>query len=66
MIKKNLKRLERKFDLHIGSNSIQVWFATTAYKIYVTPIYLLQGSKLLDQYRTEKGEVFESKYVCYA
>ncbi len=50
--------MERKFDYHLGSGSIHVWFATIAEKTDITSIYLLQGSKILDQYRTEKGEVF--------
>jgi hypothetical protein len=66
MITKTLKRMERKFDYHLGSNCIQVWFATTAEKTNITPIYLLHGSKVLDQYRTEKGEIFQTEYVCSA
>ena len=57
--------MEKKFEYHLGSNSIQVWLTTTNEKIVITLAYLLQGSKVLDQYRTEKGELFESEYVCY-
>ncbi|CAF0977437.1 unnamed protein product [Adineta steineri] len=62
MVTKTLRRMERKLDHHVSYSCTQVRYITAAENTDIT-VLSFQKSKILDQYRDEKGEVFKNEYM---